>query len=185
MEAIERLRRDEVLSRLIEKHGEVAVVRSADPFQQQVMMIVEQQVSTESARAVQERLFDRFDVSPDSLLEADREELKSVGLSRQKVDYIRNVAEYFSENSTEWKEMSDQEVVDELTSIKGIGEWTAEMFLIFGLGREDIFSTGDLGLRRAMEELYGIESRQAMREKAEEWSPHRSYASLLLWSWHD
>jgi DNA-3-methyladenine glycosylase II len=81
--------------------------------------------------------------------------------------------------------MPDEEVVEELTSIKGVGQWTAEMFLMFGLGREDVFSVGDLGLRRAMEQLYGDMTRSEMKKKAESWAPYRTYASLYLWKLHD
>lgn len=77
--------------------------------------------------------------------------------------------------------MSDEEVIEELTDIHGVGEWTANMFLIFVLGREDVFPVGDLGIRKAMEELYGEMSRSEMREKAEDWRPYRSLASLYLW----
>jgi DNA-3-methyladenine glycosylase II len=185
MEHVQRLREDPVLDRLVDEHGRLELFHSADPFQQLVMMILEQQVSTESARAVQRRLYERFEISPSALQQHDREELRSAGLSRQKASYVQNVASWFEEHSPDWTELSDQEVVEELTSIKGVGDWTAEMFLIFGLGRTDVFSSGDLGLRRAMEELYGIEDRRRMEEKARDWSPYRSIASLYLWKWHD
>jgi DNA-3-methyladenine glycosylase II len=81
--------------------------------------------------------------------------------------------------------MSEEEVIEELTSIHGIGDWTAKMFLIFVLGREDVFPVEDLGIRRSMEELYDLESREEMREKAEQWRPKRSLASLYLWDYRD
>jgi DNA-3-methyladenine glycosylase II len=178
------LKQDSKLTNLIETHGEIELFYSTNLYQQLVCMIIEQQVSTASARATQQRMFNKFRVEPEEILEADREELKSVGLSRQKVDYVKNAAGKFQEdglNREKFGEMTDEEVIDELTEIKGIGEWTAEMFLIFGLGRKDVFSTGDLVLRNAMTDLYGIEDRQKMRDKAEDWKPHRSIAALYLW----
>ena len=77
--------------------------------------------------------------------------------------------------------MSDEEVIDELTDIHGVGDWTAKMYMIFVLAREDVFPVEDLGIRKALENLYGLESRSEMREKAEEWKPYRSLASRYLW----
>jgi DNA-3-methyladenine glycosylase II len=181
---MEELREDPELAELIDRHGHINLFHSADLYQQLVCMIVEQQVSTASARAVQERLFNSFEVRPEEIVEVDEEDLKQVGLSRQKTGYVKNAAEKFIEddlNRKKFKEMTDREAIDELTGIKGIGEWTAEMFLMFGLGRKDVFSTGDLVLRNAMEELYGITDREEMRNKAEDWKPYRTIACLYLW----
>lgn len=178
------LEEDPKLSELIEHYGELELESGKNPFRRLVVSIVNQQLSTQSAEAIRERLFESFTVEPKTLLEADEEALNDIGLSRQKIEYIRSAAEHFIEDDLDrgrFKNMSDEEVVEELTDIRGIGDWTAKMFLIFVLGREDVFPVEDLGIRRAMEQLYGIEDRQEMEEKAEEWRPYRSLASLYLW----
>jgi len=180
----EELREDPELAELIDRHGHIDLFHSADLYQQLVCMIIEQQVSTASARAVQERFFKQFEVTPENIIDLDDEELKNAGLSRQKAGYVKNAAEKFIKedlDQSKFEEMTDSEAVDKLTEIKGIGEWTAEMFLMFGLGRKDVFSTGDLILRNAMQDIYSISDRQEMRKKAEQWKPYRTIACLYLW----
>lgn len=181
---MEELKQDTELAKIIDKHGHIDLFHSADLYQQLVCMIAEQQVSTASARAVQKRLFDRFDVKPEKIKDLSDEELRDVGLSRQKAVYVKNAAVRFVQEDLDegkFSEMTDKEVVGELTQIKGVGNWTAEMFLMFGLGRKDVFSTGDLVLRNAMKELYGISDRQKMRDKAEDWKPYRTIVCLYFW----
>jgi DNA-3-methyladenine glycosylase II len=175
---------DPELSKLVKQHGELELDADQDPFRRLVVSIVNQQLSTQSAEAIRERLFERFEIEPEAVLDADNEELKEVGLSGQKVDYLKSAARHFIEDGLDrekFREMSDEEVIDELTEIHGIGDWTAKMFLVFVLGRQDVFPVEDLGIRNAMRELYGIEDREEMRDKAEDWKPHRSLASLYLW----
>ena len=181
---MKQLKQDDKLGPLIEEHGELEIEASENPFERLVTSIVNQQLSTQSAEAIMGRLFDSFEITPEALLDADEEKLNDVGLSRQKIDYIRSAASHFIEDdlSTEkFSEMSDEEVIDELTDIHGVGDWTAKMYMIFVLGREDVFPVEDLGIRNAMEELYGLESRSEMRGKAEDWRPYRSLASRYLW----
>jgi DNA-3-methyladenine glycosylase II len=186
--AMEPLKDDRELSKLIDRYGELTVEPAEDPFQRLVTSIINQQLSTQSAAAIRKRVFNRFTITPDGLLDADEEAMADCGLSKQKIEYIKKTARKFKEDelsSEKFAEMPDEEVVEELTSIKGVGRWTAEMFLMFGLGREDVFSVGDLGLRRAMEQLYGDMTRSEMKKKAESWAPYRTYASLYLWKLHD
>lgn len=181
---MEELRSDPVLSKAIEKRRELKLERSDNPFERLVTSIVNQQLSTQSAEAIRRRLFDRFDIEPQALLEADEGDLNDLGLSRQKIDYIKSAAKHFQEDKLDFEsfsEMSDEEVIDELTDIHGVGVWTAKMFMIFVLAREDVFPVEDLGIRKAIQEAYGLEERSEMREKAEEWRPFRSIASLYLW----
>src|SRR4030042_5897133 len=107
-------------------------------------------------------------------------------MSWAKAGYIKNIARAFLDNKkmTKLNELEDEEVIDELVKIKGIGRWTAEMFLIFTLGREDVFSPGDLGLRRGLEKLYNLKnpSRETVESIVNPWSPFRSYGSIGLWS---
>ena len=183
---IDRLRADPHLGPVVEAHGPVTVEPADDPFARFVVAIVNQQLSTQSAAAIRERLFDRFEVTPAVLLSADDEALREVGLSGQKIEYVRNVAEAYQSGKVSperYAEFTDEAVVDDLTEIKGVGEWTAHIFLMFVLGREDVFPVGDLGIRTAMAALFGMDrsDRAAMVETAERWAPYRSYASLYLW----
>ena len=112
--------------------------------------------------------------------------MRSVGLSNAKASYIRGIAEAVNSGETDLKAMetaSEQEVITELTKLKGVGVWTAEMFLMFTLGREDLFSTGDLGLKRAIEKLYQVTdpSDDELLKISEIWSPYRTYACRILW----
>lgn len=140
-----------------------------------------------SAAATRERLFEAVEVTPTGVLAADEQVLKDAGLSRQKTRYVRNVAEAFHERGYDrdhFAAMDDEAVVAELTEITGVGQWTAEMQLMFALGREDVFPVGDLGIRKGMTTLHpelDREDRAAMVERSERWRPYRSYASLYLW----
>jgi DNA-3-methyladenine glycosylase II len=179
---------DEKLQELSEEFGEKDLEKSDKPFKRLVVSIINQQLSTDSAVAIKERVFQSFEIEPEKILEADEDELADVGLSSQKNEYIKGAAEKFIEDDLspeKFSHMSDEEVMDELTSIHGIGDWTAKMFMIFVLGREDVFPVEDLGIRRAMNELYGLETREEMREKAEDFRPKRSLASLYLWEFRD
>lgn len=182
---MEPLRSDPVMAELLDEHGPLELARAEDPFERFVVSILRQQVSMASAEAIRERVFDRFEVAPRPILDADEAALKEAGLSRQKVEYVRNVAEAFLEREYDhayFVEMDDDAVVDELTTIRGVGDWTAKMFLLFSLGREDVFPVEDLGIRTAMRTLYDEEmSREAMVDHASRWRPYRSYASLCLW----
>ncbi|MFB6070511.1 MAG: DNA-3-methyladenine glycosylase [Halanaeroarchaeum sp.] len=175
---------DEELSSLMERHGYLVLRPAEDSFQRIVLSILRQQVSMASADAMRERLFSKFEVDPENILAANTSELQNVGLSEAKSEYIRNVAEAFQENgwSREYfDQMADGEVVDELTEVRGVGPWTAKMYLQFGLGRQDVFPVEDLGIRQAMEAMYGLSSVGEMQSHAEEWAPYRSIASLYLW----
>jgi DNA-3-methyladenine glycosylase II len=121
------------------------------------------------------------------LLAADPEDVRSVGLSRPKVAYLRSLAEHVESGELELarlSELPDEEVTEQLTAVKGLGQWTADMFLIFHLGRPDVLPVGDLGVRRAVERAYGLPDlpdAAQLTEIGEPWRPHRSLASLYLW----
>ena len=181
----DRLREDPDLGPLVETHGELTISPAEDFFARILTSIVRQQVSMASAAATRERLFDAVAVTPSGVLAADDETLRDAGLSRQKTRYVNNVARAFEERGlsrTYFEDVDDDAVVDELTSITGVGEWTANMQLIFSLGREDVFPVGDLGVRKGMASLVDPElTRAEMSAYAERWAPYRSYASLYLW----
>ncbi len=179
----DHLRQDATLASLVDEHGELALSPHPDPFQRLVTSVVNQQLSVASAAAIRERLFDRFDVTPAGMLAAEEAALRDVGLSGQKIRYVRNVAETFEDGLSieHLHGLDDEEVVAELTEITGIGTWTAKMFLMFCLGREDVFPVEDLGIRNGLQQLYELDERDEMTAKAEDWRPYRSYACLYVW----
>ncbi|WP_199174949.1 DNA-3-methyladenine glycosylase family protein [Halegenticoccus soli] len=177
------------MSRLIDEHGPIETRPAPNEYERLVVSIINQQLSTASAAAVRERVFEVLgEVTPESVLAADEDALRRAGLSRTKVEYVRNAARAFRERDLSREglaELSDEAVIDELTRIKGIGEWTARMYLLFVLGREDVLPLGDLGVRRGIEQLYGNGdgmTRAEMREVAERWRPYRSVATRYIWA---
>ncbi|MEF8772119.1 DNA-3-methyladenine glycosylase family protein [Halodesulfurarchaeum sp.] len=183
-DAHRHLRTDNQLAGLINQHGYLVLQPAEDPFRRLVKAIARQQVSMASAAATWERLTDAFAVTPNKIRDAEPTELQGVGLSAAKAEYTKTAAEAFDERNwsrDSFADLSDEAVIEELTEIRGIGPWTAKMFLQFGLGRSDVFPVEDLGIRQAVTELYGVESRAAMREQAEVWAPYRSIGSLYLW----
>lgn len=181
---MEPLRADSQLAPLVAEHGELTLEPAEDPFARLVVSIINQQLSVESAAAIEERLFDRFEVTPETMLSVDEPALREVGFSSAKVEYVRELAAAFESDRLDVEAMrtwSDEEIADALTSVKGFGDWTAKMALMFVFGREDVFPVEDLGIRRGMTALYGIEERPTMVEKAADWAPYRSIASLYLW----
>lgn len=175
---------DPALAPLIAQHGPLELTPADDPFRRLIASIISQQLSTASARAIRERLFEAFEIAPAPLLRADTERLRALGLSRQKVEYVQNVARAFRDDDltqASLAALSDDEVIDKLTAIRGVGVWTAKMFLMFALARPDVFPVEDLGIQNGMRRLFGEMTRAEMTERAERWRPHRSLASLYVW----
>ncbi|MCU4925260.1 DNA-3-methyladenine glycosylase 2 family protein [Halobacteria archaeon AArc-dxtr1] len=183
------LRRDPVMAGLIDAHDPY-VEPDWDEYERLCISIINQQLSTASARAVRNRVFETLagDVTPETVLAADEDALREAGLSSQKVEYVRNAAQAFQERDLTREGLAnaaDEAVVDTLTEIRGVGQWTAEMYCIFVLERPDVLPLGDLAVRRCMETLYadGSErSRSELREIAEPWRPYRSVATRYLWA---
>jgi DNA-3-methyladenine glycosylase II len=156
-----------------------------------VRSITGQQLSVLAARAIYGRLTERFGgraPTPQEILEDEPEELRAAaGLSRAKVSYLRSLAEHVLSGELELArldDLPDEEVIVELIAVKGLGLWTAQMFLMFHLGRPDVLPTGDLGVRRAIERAYGLEGLPdpaTMERIAEPWRPHRTLACRYLW----
>ena len=147
-------------------------------------LIIEQQVSFKAAITIKNRFIDKVrDLTNDEIIQLNDKELQSVGISFRKATYIKNVFKYFKENSYDFLSASNQEVIDELTKIKGIGVWSSEMFLMFVLMRIDIFSKGDLALMNSIKINYKIDIKDdnKLNSLTESWSPYKSVASLLLW----
>jgi len=184
-EAATALREDSALGPYVEEYGPLELDPAVDLFERLVVSLLRQQVSMEAAAAIRERLFDAVEVTPAGILAAEEAELEDAGLSAAKVEYAKAVAEAFRREGYDrayFDGLDDEAVTEELTDIRGVGPWTAKMFLLFGLGRPDVFPVEDLGVRRGMEIACDRElTRGEMRERAREWSPYRSYASLYLW----
>ena len=187
---------DPVMAELIERLGDRSVEQrrrgmpKPDAYGALLRTIVGQQLSTKAARTIYERVLALFDGStptPDELLAVEEAELRGAGLSGRKVTYIRDLAAHVRDGELELErldELSDEEVIEEIVAVRGLGRWSAEMFLIFHLERTDVTSPGDLGLRRAMMIEYGLDempAEQQFLEIAERWRPHRSIASIYLW----
>jgi DNA-3-methyladenine glycosylase II len=194
--ALDHLRAaDDVIAALIDEHGELDLAarrrdRPSDAYGALLRSIVGQQLSTKAARSIYARLVELFGghtPAPDELLAADPDLVRAAGLSRPKVAYLRSLAEHVLSGELELDrlgELSDERISAELTAVKGLGQWTADMFLIFHLGRPDVLPVGDLGVRRAVERLYNLErlpSAPELEALGERWRPYRSVASLYLW----
>jgi DNA-3-methyladenine glycosylase II len=195
--ALARLRAaDQVLAALIETVGPLGDARDGRPdpddhYGALVRSIAGQQLSVLAARAIYTRLTARFDgrpPTPAEILADDPEELRAAaGLSRAKVAYLRSLAEHVVSGELELErldELPDEQVIAELVAVKGLGLWTAQMFLMFHLERPDVLPVGDLGIRRAMERTYGLDGLpqpEAMEQIAEPWRPYRTLACRYLW----
>ncbi len=147
-------------------------------------LIIEQQVSFKAAIAIKKRFIQKVEnLTNDQIIDLDDKDLQSVGISFRKVIYIKNVFEYFKNNNYDFVNATNQEVINELTKIKGIGVWSSEMFLMFVLMRINIFSKGDLALMNSIKINYKIDIKDdyKLNSLVESWSPFKSVASLLLW----
>lgn len=153
--------------------------------------VIYQQISGKAAKKISDRYLSLFDqdikMTPADVLEIDIEKIYKVGISRQKSSYIKNIANAFSNNIINEKkifELDDQEIIKQLTSIKGVGRWTAEMFLIFTLRRIDVFPVTDLGVQKGFQIFYSLDKLptiEMMNQKSESWRPYRTIMSLYLW----
>ena len=147
-------------------------------------LIIEQQVSFKAAIAIKKRFIQKVEnLTNDQVIDLDDKDLQSVGISFRKAVYIKNVFEYFKNNNYDFVNATNQEVINELTKIKGIGIWSSEMFLMFVLMRINIFSKGDLALMNSIKINYKIDIKDdyKLNSLVESWSPYKSVASLLLW----
>jgi DNA-3-methyladenine glycosylase II len=182
---------DPILAQVIAHVGDPQIGRESDAWRALSSSIIGQQVSTHAARAIRGRFAalenDRDFPTPQFIARADDDLLRGAGLSRNKVLSVRDLARHINDGLIQFdtfSSMSDEEVIAALVPVRGIGRWTAEMFLIFSLGREDVLAVDDLGLRNAMKKLYDLQeapSSTRMREISEPWRPFRSIASWYLW----
>ena len=180
--------KDKKLSKIIESYPQDFLFSKSDPFFTLARSIVGQQISVKAAQSVWDRLEIKIKkIKPEIILKTHSSTLKSVGLSRQKVKYLKNLANAFIEKKIKinlWDKMNDEEIVQDLIQIKGIGRWTAEMFLIFNLCRADIFPLDDIGMIKALCKLYDLPyptNREVVIRIGKKWKPYRSVATWYLW----
>ena len=185
-------RRDRVMKRLIPQFGQARLQCRGDAFTTLARSIVGQQISVKAAQSVWERLSMPWGgaqavLKPAQVLKAQSSDLRAAGLSLRKVEYLQDLARHFKERGSRsplWSEMEDEAVIAELVSVRGMGRWTAEMFLMFGLMRPDVLPLDDLGLLRGISLNYFSGEpvpRSEAREVGEAWAPYRSVATWYLW----
>lgn len=171
-----------------------AIEPSRTPFVDLAEAIVNQQLSEKAGRTIFTRfraLFPNKRVTPALILEKSDQELRSAGISGAKATYLKSLAAAVSDKTLVLNALTiltDEEVITKLTTVKGIGRWTAEMFLMFTLGREDVFSYGDLGLRRAIQLVYSLKKEPSLKQMetlSGRWKPYRTYVALALWAFKD
>ena len=189
------MRADKVLRRVMEERGPLdpEIDRRGsrpDPFEAVARAIVGQQLSTKEARSIWEKLLGQFGgetPDPKVLLRKRPQTLRKAGLSNAKVEFLRDLSKRVTDGRLDFdriKDFADEDVIAELIEVKGVGQWTAEMFLMFHLARPDVVSVGDLGIRRAVQIAYGMDDLPGPEELeriADEWRPHRTLACLYLW----
>ena len=187
---VKHLQKDPVLGAIVERIGPYGIQFREPTFETLVRSIVSQQLSTKVARVIFSRLADAMPdggLTPENILKMRPLKMRRLGLSGQKTEYIRSLARHAREGSLDFDkfpEMDDAAVIECLTQVKGIGVWTAHMFLIFALQRPDVLAVGDLGIRSAIRKAYGLEElpKPAEIEKmAEGWRPYSSAACWYLW----
>jgi DNA-3-methyladenine glycosylase II len=196
MEYIAHLSKDQKLKKLIEQHGVLQLKKQKNLYLYLCYSIMSQQLSTKVAHVIRKRFIDLYGDEPTAaqIVETPFEKLRALGLSNAKVNYVQNVARFEIEKGMthqKLSKMSNEQVIEYLTQIKGVGRWTTEMLLMFALCREDVFALDDLGLQQAVIKLYDLKHRKKkimlnrILKISEQWSPYRTYASMYLWRWKD
>lgn len=191
------MRRDPRLAPLIKRVGRCALPdsKTREPFSSLVRAILAQQLSGKAATTIHNRVVDLVggleNMTPAHLLAVDPTALRTAGVSRPKISYIRDLAERVQDGRLDLHgldALDDEEVITAITAVKGLGRWSAEMYLMFRLNRLDVFPVGDLGIVKGMQVLLGMKSRpspRTMTRAAEAWRPYRSVAAWYLWRIHD
>ena len=194
--AKQHLRQDPVFAPLVDSIQLEPLDLTNDIYLRLLRAIVYQQLSGKAANTIYQRFIALFPDGyphPGQLVLFQEEQLRTAGLSRQKTQYLQNVAHYFSEQELhrqDWSKVPDEHILEQLTAIKGVGNWTAQMILMFSLGRKDIFPKDDLAIQQSMQQLYqltgnGKQLQQQMEKVAQAWRPYRTVACRYLWQWKD
>ena len=196
MEYLLKLQKDKKLAQVITEPLPALQMRQNIPLRL-MASIMSQQLNTKVAKVIYKRFLEIYtgkEPQPKQVLDTTFETLRAIGLSNAKVNYVKNVAAFCIENQiTDSKLLllTNEEIIELLTQIKGVGKWTVEMLLMFTLGREDVFAVDDLGIQQAMVKAYNLPSddKKLLKEKmlkiSSKWKPFRTYACLHLWSWKD
>ncbi len=178
-------RTDKVIAGLIASYSDEVLYSHGNPFHTLMRAVVGQQISVKAADAIWQRLEGKLEtISTSQFLTVGEDDLRQCGLSRQKIGYITAIARAFEQETltpSNWQSMSDQEVVSQLVAIRGIGQWTAEMFLIFHLHRPDILPLSDLGILNAIRLHYGSLRESEILTLCQRWQPYRTVATWYLW----
>lgn len=197
MQHLEHLSKDKKLKTIIDLQQPYILQKKKQVWLHLCASIMSQQLSTKVADVIYNRFLDLFPKRKPSLkqvIDMPFETLRAIGLSNAKTNYVKNVCEFFvKENITDAKlyRLENEAAIQYLTQIKGVGQWTVEMILMFTLGREDILALDDLGIQQSMIKLYKIkaankkELREKMLKHSKNWSPYRTYACRYLWGWKD
>ena len=188
---LDLLKKDKNMQDLIKKFGRPDFNLGQDYFQSLLRSIVFQQLSGKAAKTIYERLVNLIpettNLCPNEVLKLDKDEMRKAGLSFQKINYVRNLADYFENNPLKKKEverMTDEEISKELIQIKGIGQWTVDMFLMFTLKRADILPCSDLGIQKGIMKILNMKnlpSKKEMENCSRKWRPYRTIACWYLW----
>ncbi len=181
-------KKDRVMGAIMRAHPKISLAGRGEPFLTLARAIVGQQISVKAAQSVWNKVIACVPlVSPEQVLAVKRAELRACGLSDRKVEYIADLAQHFADDKIHvhrWPQMSDEEIIAELVEVRGIGRWTAEMFLMFNLLRPDVFPLDDLGLQKGIRRSY-FKGRKVsagrMKKLGETWRPWRSVATWYLW----
>ena len=197
MEHIHHLSKDKKLKKILEQQEPFLLEPRKKIYLNLCKSIISQQLSTKVARVIYQRFLDLYgkkEPSAKEILATPVEKFRSIGFSNAKASYVHNVCRFFVEqNLTDARisRMRNEEIIDLLTQIKGVGKWTVEMILMFTLGREDVFAVDDLGIQQSITKLYKLDAsdKKLMKEKmlqiSAKWSPYRTYACRYLWGWKD
>lgn len=189
-EAVRHLKKDKILRGVIKNFPIPVLKKGSKYFSALVRSIIYQQLSGASARSIERKfllLFKKDKLTPENLLKLKDEQFKSSGISPQKMRYLRDLALRFQDgtiNPKNFHRMSDDEIVEHLVVVKGVGVWTAHMFLMFTLNRFDVLPTGDLGIQKGFKFVFNLRnlpSEKQMHKFAEKWKPYRTIASMYLW----
>ena len=188
--AIRFLRKDPKMDQIIEQVGEYNIKITKNRYQSLVEAIIAQQLSGYAADSILKRfkkLYKSKFPKPVDVIKTSNPKLRSVGLSKMKISYIKDLSKKIESNELKIRSFSskdDNYIIEQLTSVKGIGRWTAEMFLIFSLGRQDVLPVGDLGLKKGIQLMYSLKElpkEKDIEEFAESWRPYRTVATWYLW----
>jgi DNA-3-methyladenine glycosylase II len=197
MQHIQHLSKDKKLKKILELQEPFVLQPRKKVYLHLCSSIISQQLSTKVAKVIYQRflnLFKKKEPTAKEILEVPVEKFRSIGFSNAKASYVHNVCKFFVENEltdAKLNKMSNEELIDLLTRIKGVGKWTVEMILMFTLGREDVFAVDDLGIQQSITKLYKLDSsdKKGMKEKmlqiSSKWAPYRTYACRYLWGWKD